>query len=352
MRERGFLVLLLAVSSCLPQAPSGQKPPAPSKGIAMNPQQTDPVAELLRLPDEEYFALNEDRRMDLADAFSALSEDESAADAATIRPRLGLGAPSRIDLKVRDKAPMLLASFETGLRAWKVNFLPNLHIFVKSRSTGELLYSTPLISMRRGLQPQPSGAGKPPDGPKAAMTRASVVIVDLLDRLAGRLTSGEILATAVAYDVRSNTVRIHIDGPEASGTPLAPKRPYVRSDLDERPAIESEIAVPERGSAKGGFRIRVAKQFTEEDGVLRTDLNQPFLPAHIALVQLDKPVVIIPASPLVQQVAQADGKKVFNTLFLVELGGEKGSPVTPGSYQVYLDLGTNFLGPYPLTVEE
>lgn len=318
----------------------------------MNNDQTDPATELLRLANDEYFALSEKRRMDLADAFSDLSNDDSATEPAAIRPRLALGAPLRVDLKTRSSVPMLLGTFETGFRGWQVNLKPNLIIFVKSRVTGELMYSKPLISMRRGLKPLPSGVGNPPVGAQAAATRTSVVLIDLLDRLAGKLTSGDISVTAVAYDSHSNTVRIRLDGPDQPGTPVATKQSYVLSEVDSRPHIDTEIVVPDRGSSKVGFRIRVAKQLTEDDGILRTELNQPFLPSHVVLVRLDKPAVVIKASPLVQQVALPDGKQVFNALFLVEMGGDNGNPVAPGDYQVYLDLGVNFLGPYPLKVEE
>lgn len=351
MMVRIAWVLLLAASVCHAQAQPGQRRPAPLKSEAMNPKHTDPAADVLRLPDAQYFALGEARRMDLADSFSAVSNDESASVPAAIAPRLALGAPQRVDLKTRTTVPVLVGSFETGLRGWRVNFKPNLFLFVKNLATGELLHSKPLVSMRRGVAPVPSGAGVAPEGAQAAVTRTSVVLVDLLDRLAGKLPSGEISATAVAYDLRSNTVRIQLEGPDRPGIAVATKRPYVRSDLDERPRIDPEIVVPERGSAQGGLRIRVARQLAAIDGVIRTELNQPFLPCHVVLVRLDKPAVVIQASPMVQQVASPDGKQIFNALFLVELGGATGHPVAPGEYRVYLDLGAEFLGPYSLTVD-
>ena len=351
MRNSSVWVLLLAVA-CYAQAPSAQRRPALPKGVSMNHEQKNPAAELLRLADDEYFALSEERRVHLADAFSEISNDDDAHDPAAIPPRLALGAPLRVDMKSRSRVPVLLGSFETGLRGWRINFKRNLNIFVKSRSTGALLHSTPLISVRRGLEQAPSGAGNPPVGAQAAVTRTGVVLVDLSDRMADKLASGEIFATAVAFDVHSNTVRIRLDGSEKPRTAAAAKESYVRYELDKRPSIDEKIVVPSSGSAKNGFRIQVVEQLVEEDGVLRTEENQPFLPSHVVLVRLDQPAVVIQASPLVQQVALPDGKQVFNALFLVEIGGEKGHAVVPGDYQVYLDLGASFLGPYPLKVGE
>lgn len=352
MRPAVLLPLLLFfASACVSQASSDQSAPHRPEGEAMTAEQFDVTAQLLRLADDDYFALADERRMDLADAFSKASLDGSAADLAATPPRLSLGAPRHMDLAKHGSAPVLVGFFETGLRGWQVNFQPNFRLFVKSRSTGELLHATPLVSMRRGIEPLLSGVGSPPEEAAASATRTSVVMIDLLDRLAGRLTLGEISVTAVAYDVRSNTVRIQIDGPDQSTVPTATKRHYVRFDLDERSRIDPEIVVPDRGSAQSGFRVRVATQLTDDDGILHTELNQPFLPCHVVLVGLDQPPVVVPASPPVQQIALPDGRRVFNALFLVELGGKDGPPVAPGAYQVYLDLGADFLGPYPLIVD-
>jgi hypothetical protein len=353
MQARSLALVLLAGSVWFPQALSGQPRPAPSKGVTMNNERTNLAAEVLRLAGDEFFALSEPRRLELANRFSEIAGDDAATDPAATPPCLVLGAPGSVDLKARGRLPVLLGTFETALRGWAVNLKPNLNLYVKSRTTGQMLHSTPLISVRRGQQPLPSGGGAAPTGGQAAATRASMVVIDLLDRMGGHLNSGdEISVTAVAFDARSNTVRIRLEGPDKPGAPVAVKHPYVRSELDPRPSIEPEIVVPSQGSAKSGWKIRVAKQLTADDGVLRTELNQPFLPAHIILVRLDKPATVIPASPLVQQVALPDGKQVFNALFLVEIGGEKGHAVAPGAYQVYLDLGASFLGPYPLQVSE
>ena len=318
----------------------------------MNQEQTDKAAELLRLPDDEFFALTESRRIALADAFSEMAAAGGESDPAAIPPQLALGAPRLVDLKSRGKLPVLLGSFETGLRGWRVNLKPNLNLFVKSRSTGQLLHSKPLISVRRGLEPLPSGGGAPPKGGEAGATKTAVVLIDLLERLDSQLTAGEISATAVAFDAHSNTVRIRLEGRDKPGIPVLARQYFVRSELDLRPSIEPQIVVPNTGSVKTGFQIRVSKQLTEDDGILRTELNQPFLPAHVVLMRLDQPAVVIPATPLVQQVALPDGKQAFNALFLVEMDGEKGYKVAPGDYQVYLDLGSDFLGPYPLKVGE
>jgi hypothetical protein len=345
-------VVLLAAAASAPPRPFKPGKPVSSKGTTMNQEPTDSAANLLRLPDDEYFTLSENRRMEIADAFSALALGDPESDTSKAHPRLALGGPRRIDPTVQDRVPVLLGAFQTGLRAWSVNLPPNLRIFVKNASTGELLQAAPLASTRRGLVPQPSGAGTPPEGAQAAVTTTSMTMLNLNDRLAGKLVSGHFFATAVAYDLRSNTIPIHIDGPAPAAPGAAVQRTYVVSELTHDARIDPEIAVPDHGSAKAGFHIRVARQLHEDDGILRSPERKPFLPAHVVLVGLDKPALVIPASPLVEPVAEPNGKQAFGAVFAIELGGKKGSPVAPGNYQVYLDLGSTFLGPYPLTVGE
>lgn len=345
IRIAALAALLLAAGGGAAQVPA---PPAhlPAKGINMNTTQPDPAADLLRLPDDEYFSLAEAKRIRLADDFSQL------VTAATPIPpgRLALGAPTRVNLTAARGFPVLLASFETGLRAWEVSFKPNLFLFAKSLSTGRLLKITPFQSARRKTRPPSSGAGPAPTGAQAEVTGVSLVKLDLTERLAGNLARGDVAITAVAFDVRSNTVRIQVDGPEASAWPVATRSGYVRSDLDARQVVDPEIVVPAAGSSARGFRIRVAQQVLAEAGILRTELNQPFLSAHLVLVRLDEPAIVIEASPMAQQVSLPNGTSAFNVLFLVELGGAQGHPVPVGDYRVYLDLGGRFVGPYGLKV--
>lgn len=317
----------------------------------MNPEMSASAAAILQLDDDEFFSLSEQRRMDLADALAEVGEN-ATPPGSPVPPLLAIGAPRQANVASQGKVPILLGSFETVLRGWQVNLQPNLHLFVKQLSTGDMLSSTPLTSVRRGLEPLPSGVGSPPQGSKAAATRAAVQSINLLDRMGEQMIDGELVVTAVSYDSRSNTVRTRVAHPRVAGVPELETQSYVRSALDLRPQIEPEILVPGEGSIASGIQIRVATQVAAQDGLLRNELNQPFLPCHVILLQLDNPAVILKASPPVQQVARPDGQQAFNALFMVELGGERGQRVRTGSYMVYLDIGAGFHGPFPMKVAD
>jgi hypothetical protein len=97
-------------------------------------------------------------------------------------------------------------------------------------------------------------------------------------------------------------------------------------ELDDRRQIDEEIVIPDRGSAGSGLRIRVATQLGSEQGIPRTELNQPFVACHVVLVQLDEPPLVVPPTPPVQPVRKFDGREVFNALFLIDLGGRRVIP--------------------------
>ena len=197
-----------------------------------------------------------------------------------------------------------------------------------------------------------SGAGTPPDEINATSTRAGVSTIDLLEKMAGRLTPGRLSVTAVAYDVRSNTVEMELEGDGHPDSPELQTSAFVRHELDSSRRIDTELKVPESGSAGDGIRLRVATQTKGRKGIVRTADDVPFFPCHLVLVRLDEYPLIIPASVPAQKAETASSEEpAYNASFTVLLGGD-GHPISPGKYLVYFDLGPDLLGPLPLTVSE
>jgi hypothetical protein len=324
--------------------------PTPASETKTMTAQSDPVAELLHLPDAEYFTVSEARLLELQAALSQAVEG-SAPDPAALPPRLALGAPARVSLTGQPKVPVLLGSFQTGLRAWQVNFRPNLWVLAKHHASGELVSATPLVSTRRARQPRGSGAGTPPDELNATATRSGVDALDLRERLGDWLRPGTLSVTAVAYDIRSNTVALELEGEAPPVRPATTPSPLVRHELDMRPLLPLELEVPASGSARAGIKVRVAVQTTRDDAIVRTEFNQPLLSGNLILVRLDEKPVIVPAFVPVQPVQDSQGKPAYNALFIVELGAA-GHPIATGAHQVYLDLGGELHGPFPLTVTD
>lgn len=330
------------------QAPDAPETPRETKTMTV---ESDPVIQLLQLPDAEYFTIGEDRLLELQDALSQAVEG-SAPDPAALPPRLALGAPKQVDTKAHSSVPVLLGSFQTGLRAWQVNFKPNLSILAKDHASGELAFATPLVSMRRGPQPLPSGGGEPPDELNATATQSGVTALDLRERLGDSLRPGRTSVTAIAYDLRSNTVPLELLGDAPATASFATPSSHVRHELDKRSILAPELDVPSTGSARDGLKIRVAIQTTDEAAIVRTEFNQPMLSGHVILVRLDERPEVMPTFVPVQPVENGDGKPAYNALLIAELGGADGRPISAGQYQVYVDVGVELRGPFALTVTD
>ncbi|MCX4240508.1 hypothetical protein [Paraliomyxa miuraensis] len=327
------------------------RPPAPPKETTPMTTESDPLIKLLHLSDAEHFTVTEERLLELQGSLSDAVE-AGAPDPAALPPRLALGAPAQVDLRAQATVPLLLGSFQSGLRAWQVNFEPNLLVFVKDHASGELAFAKPLISLRRGPRPLPSAAGDPPDEINATATYAGVKSIDLAQKLETPLRPGRISVTAVAYDVRSNTVGLELQGDAPRPKSFATKSPHVRHELDERSPLAPELDVPGTGSVREGLKIRVAIQTSDEAAIVRTEFNQPMLSGHVILVRLDERPTIVPTFVPVQPVRSGDAEPAYNALYIADFGGADGHPIETGKYQVYVDVGVELRGPFELTVTE
>lgn len=344
--------------------PTGTEPVAPPTAAEGTPRaadppretrsmttESDPVIKLLELPDAEYFTIPQQRLLALQSALSDAVE-AGADDPSALPPRIALGAPQRVDLKAHPTIPVLLGSFYSGMRAWQVNFQPNLLVLVKDHASGDIAFATPLVSMRRGLQPLPSGGGEPPDEINASATYSGVKLLDLKAKLEVPPRAGRISVTAIYHDVRSNTVGMTLEGDAPPARPIAAASPFVRHELDKRSILAPELEVPRSGSASAGLKIRVAIQTADEGAIVRTEFNQPLLSGHVILVRLDQKPEIVPTFVPVQPVEDGEGKPAYNALLIADLGGKDGRPITAGEYQVYIDVGVELRGPFALTVTE
>lgn len=301
------------------------------------------AARLLELPDAEYFAFGDDRQTKLEDALMELAGTEGG----TI---LAAGAPKRVSLDRQPTVPVLVGSVQTGLRAWQVNLRTNLHLVVRNLSTGELSIAQPLISMRRAAPELASGKGTPPDSVTAGSVYSSVERHNLQEKLAAPLAPGSFVLSAIANELRSNTVEFRIEGskPAPAATPTAPQS-YVKHRLETRTMPSTVVQVPQSASAREEILVRVALQVGEDAGVLQASSAQPLWPSHVILVKLDERPQVIPAVVPVQRLGSSP--KSYNAVFQVDLRAAVKSPLS-GSYQVYVDVGRGLLGPYPLTVAQ
>ena len=313
--------------------------------------ENDRAAKLLQLTDEGYLSVTEDQLLDLQDALSELVESEEE-DGGAVGPLVALGAPRHLNLSSQESVPVLLGSFQTGLRAWQVNFDPNTHLFVHNHATGELIHSQPLINMRRGIQPRPSGAGEPPDELNATSTSSGVVRIDLQEKMSGRLHPGRNSITAVVYDIRSNTVDIQLDGGEQNEPATPALSDFVSYELDHSATVKTEVRVPATASAGQGIEIGVSAQLTGEQAFIQTEGDQSRLSLHMIFMRLDEQPITVAVHVPAQEVETPEGRTAYNVRFDAKLGTGGGPSLPNGDYRVYCSLGARFLGPFALTVTD
>lgn len=320
------------------------------KGVhPMNIKQ-DEVARLLDLPANDYFSFDESAQIRLQDALMQLATGGAAPSAGTLpAPLLALGAPRALHLERQPTVPVLVGSVGSGLRNWQVNFRPNLHLFLRNLTSGELSVVQPLLSMRRGAPQLASGKGTPPSDANAASVYSAVERIDLRERLGEALKPGRFALTAVVHDLASNTVPLGIEGGPPGGPAKAhAPQPYVRHRLETRPLPEAVVQVPASVSARDQLLVRVALQVGEDAGVLKGS-GGALWPSHVILVKLDeRPPQIIPATVPVQPLA-AGARATYNAVFQVDLRAALNAPLA-GAYQVYIDAGRSLLGPYAMAV--
>jgi hypothetical protein len=305
------------------------------------------AARLLELPDGDYFAFGQDLQTKLVDALRALS---NAADKAPA-PLLALGAPRRVQLGEQRDVPVLVGRVQSGLRAWQVNPVTNLHLLARNLATGELSVAQPLKSMRRADQELASGKGTPPDSVTAATVYTSVEAHNLQEKLEVPLAQGTFAITAIVNELHSNTVQMRIESSKPAPAVAKPPAPqnYVRHRLEARPMPSTVVQVPQSASGREEIAVRVAVQVSEDAGVLQSSSAQPVWPSHVILVKLDERPQVIPVVVPVQRIGSPP--KSYNAVFQVDLRAAVKAPLS-GAYQVYVDVGRGLLGPYPLTVAQ
>ena len=124
------------------------------------------AAALLALPDEQYFAFDENRLLKLqeklGDLFSAgtafVPPDQEQETAQVV----AIGAPKNIRLERNGDIPLLVALRYTGMRQWEVDWEQNVRILAVDLETGRTFMDRPAIDAKRHPMPKPSMTGPPP----------------------------------------------------------------------------------------------------------------------------------------------------------------------------------------------
>ena len=173
--------------------------------------------------------------------------------------------------------------------------------------------------------------------------------IDLQKKLEGGMKAGRYRVTAAAYELLSNSVAIDLETAAAPIRKLAKTipQPYIKHTLVKTASLKTKVVVPEKTSMGSRDVIDVAIQIGQEAGVYRTESGEALWTCHLIFVKLDERPGVVPASVPVQEISSPDGRSAFNAVFQIDLNAivKTGSA---GKYQVYMDAGTEVLGPYEL----
>jgi hypothetical protein len=320
----------------------------------MTSKEVRAAQQLLELPAAEYYSFDEDKELELLKALGALTPGDElpGQNGSAPSPVLALGAPGRVDLDKGAVVPLLVGYQQTGLRAWEVNYETNLHLFVKELATGELRIAQPFMDMRRGQLYQRSGAGDPPDDLNARTVHSAVTRIDLRKKMEGGLKPGRYRITAAAYDLLSNSVAMHLESASQAEPAFAGKFPqaYVKPSLIKTSPLKTSIEVPAKATMGRPAFLEVAIQVGKADGVHTADSGESYWTCHLILIRLDERPTIVPVTVPVQAVAAPDGQPAYNAAFQIDLNAVIQSK-TAGTYQIYMDMGSDVLGPFALAFE-
>jgi hypothetical protein len=313
----------------------------------------DDAAAVVKLAsDADYFGADDDRIVELQERLSAVGQQKDPPD-----PLLAVGAPAAIQRDQHDEIPVLLANFYTTLRAWQVNPRTNVHLFLRDLTSGVLHVAYPLVSHRRGVRQRPSAAGSPPSDLNGATTNAAVERCNLVERLQPTpIFAGRYVVTATWHELLSNSAAVQISGgPARSGLTWSGPQAYVQAYRDVTP--DPGVKVWVRPAAGGSVVVRVAAQVSATSGVLKlgragtAEAEACFWPCNVILSRLDETPVIVPALVPVDQAAGGEGGvRQFNAVFDVDLRAALGTSLS-GAFQVFVDVGDRFVGPFPLQVD-
>lgn len=338
------------------------------------------AAALLRLPDIEYFTLDEKHLLrlqtQLGDMFYPQDAPPRATPASQPISLVALGAPKTVAL-AKDSLPVLVALRQTGQRAWEVDAKQNVKIVAVDMATGATYVGRPRVGRKhkRYQTPPPSMSGNPPDDLNARTIQSGVTRYDLrLDEFVPWRPS-RLALTVVVFDWVSNTVVVELVDRSSSAASTATdsaRREAPRilaSSIATRvtPNISPNISPnvsPEQGGA--GAALEVPAQVVS-GGAIEV-LGTIDLPAErvigdktksgnsviTALLLLKKdepfPPYVCVAVPVETYQHPDKNSPYVKASFQFDLNSGLSDVVLLGQYQIHFFVGDTAVGPYPLSV--
>jgi hypothetical protein len=376
----------------------------------MNEAQSKAV-KLLALQEEEYFAFNDERALELqlklseiwGEDFSGVFPGDVSSEGSRESPALlAISAPSRVYLDRHEELPVLVASCQTGLRRWQVNYDPNTHVIAADLATGVVRTGLPFIKGKRELTPQPSMSGTPPDEINARAVANSVRKINVRKYIDLPWRPSQLALAVIVYDWVSNTIVVELVGekdhqaalqstppfPREMAIELARKVRRAKEDPEsllsfeasaDTPKLEGQglaLSVPDSVSGEtspvriqGAVKVELPAGFivepppdeegapTDDGGVTSGDAEPLDVPAAVlaATLMLAELDVRYPRQGLIQVPVYSETPlkpgDTVEACFSMDLRAVLEGDLPPSTYQVYFILGAHISGPYPMTIK-
>lgn len=317
------------------------------------------AVQLLTLPDQDYFAFDEQRvlaaQLQLAELFDAGALPPPTAMPAT--PMfVALGAPRQLDLNHHSELPVLIALRYTGQREWEAHYQQNIWLLAVELNSGAAHIGRLFNPGKRELTPESSKSGNPPDSIDAEAVYTSIQRIDLRRAIAHDWQPGRLAVTVIFYDWKSNTAVVELqgEGNAAKPLPLGQPSPFLTIiDPSLAPSMADGAAFALQSGVSRSSVVNLAFDLPRDNQLLliHREKRTPLLKATLLLLQLDDkwPVQIDLLAPI-NLLKLASGESRLQGALRLDLQAAIGRTLT-GAYQVYLLAGDQVIGPRPILLE-
>jgi hypothetical protein len=316
--------------------------------------------ELLRLKDDEYFALDDKALQSLQLKLADLLEPDPFAKPPgrqmdSPEAVLAIGAPSRIASVHVSGIPVVTAVRLSEQREWEMNYRQNRTFVVVDLLTGYVKAGFPMPHERVAPAP-PSKSGAAPDPNSATSSFTGVDKEDLAKLLDGILGPTRLAVTALYHDWRSNTVQIEIAGNGRRTPPVAR-----RTDIAQSANVTGRFPVDaprnlnfaiSGGTGSNSLIVRVAANVPVSATPLISSAARPLLPVTALLTRLDQPNPVQVDLAVPATLAGSGSNQMAQALFTFDLRKALVRPLPVGTYHLYLVVGAMLEGPRVLSVTQ
>lgn len=187
---------------------------------------------LLEIPEDRFFAAGEFTGIEYA-----LAETDFLG--------VAIASPPTIQLDERHELPVLLATQQTGLRAWDVSREESSVLVAINLTSGELYFGDPFFDPKAEEPPEDMVLPQPPkpEGANAVALSTGVKRIDARQILDIPWQNGHYRLAAIIFDWLSNSVDVSLlgNGPEAAKRDLNAASADIRIEAD--PDANSQLLV-------------------------------------------------------------------------------------------------------------